>query len=185
MKPEKNRTGSKLLIAICVFFLLGCLSWKAAEIANANTTLKVKISLVGSTYSIARHGAIPVRFDWYDTNAFLVRFQVSNPSSTPCTIGFFSCGSCYQWGTDNTNVSIQYWGCHKNIGMSMTLDSTNVYSGELPIVVQPDTKPERLSFRMFFVPNKKEKCDRGWALVQGNWAEGKYWSNEIKITVVP
>jgi len=89
------------------------------------------------------------------------------------------------WGTDNTNVFVLGWGSHKNIGMSMTLDSTHFFSGELPIVVRTNTNPGPLSFRMCFVPIKKEDCDSGWALVEGKWAEGKYWSNEITITVVP
>jgi hypothetical protein len=191
MKHGNNRFVSKLLITVCVFLLLGCVIWKVAEAADAIVQPEVEISPFESTYSFARHGhAREVLFDGYrtnafDTNAFLVRFKVSNPSSTPCIIGYETCGYCYQFGTDNTNVSVQVWGCHANVGVSMTIDSTHVYSGELPLVVRTDTKPGQLSFRMCFVPLKKEDCDSGWALVQGNWATGKYWSDKITITVAP
>ena len=89
----------------------------------------------------------------------------------------------FSWGTDNTNVVVQGWGCHKNIADGMTLDSTNVYSRELPILVRTNTKPGQLSFRMCFAPIKREDCD--WPDREGNCAEGKYWSDKITITVVP
>jgi len=185
MKPEKNRTGPKLLITICVFFLLGGVIWIVAEIANANVPLKVEISPVENTYSFARHGRAQESMDTYDTNAFLVRFRVSNPSSTPYRIGIWSCTYFFQWGTDNTNVYILGWGSHKNVVGGMTLDSTNVYSRELPIIVRTNTKPGQMSFRMCFTPVKREDCDFPDREPEGNWAEGQYWSNEITITVVP
>jgi hypothetical protein len=163
-----------------VFLLFGIAPLKAFDTHKTNIPLKVEISPAENIYSFARHGrAEQVE---HDTNAFLIHFRVSNPSSTPCAIAVMTCSYFQSWETDNTNVFVRVWGCDSNFPRGILLGS---YSGELPIVVKKDTRLGQLSFRICFASIKKESCVDSWSRAQTNWADGKYWSNEINITVAP
>jgi hypothetical protein len=167
-------------IAVVSVILFGTVLLQAFDADKMSIPLKVEILPVENTYSFARNGH--AKQEEHDTNAFLVRFRVSNPSRTPCAIAVMSCSYFQSWGTDNTNVYVQVWSCDANFPHGLLLGS---YSGELPVVVKKDTRPGQLSFRMCFTSIKKEDCIDSWSLSQTNWADEKYWSNKIKITVVP
>ena len=140
-------------------------------------------------YSLAKYPQTRPNVGSAALGTFKVRFRVSNPAATPCAIGVWTCGYCLQWGTDNTNVYVEVWGCDSNWPYGVFLDSTyiakDVYEGELPIMVRTNTKLGNISFRMCFIPEKKEKCNDNPSNTLTNWAEGKYWSNPVTITVVP
>jgi hypothetical protein len=188
MKLGKNQFISKLLIAVCVFLLLGCVICTAAEAANANIELEVEISPVESTYFFAQHSHAQLidhaklMVDTDDTNVFLVRFRVSNPTNPPCAIAVMTCSTYGSWQTDSTNVFVKAWDCDHNFPHGILLGA---YSGEIPILVTANTKPGNITFRMCFTSVKKEECIDNWSRAQKIWAEGTYWSNPVTITVVP
>ena len=152
------------------------------ETANTNIALSVEVSPVETNYSLARHGR--AKQEQNDPNAFLIHFRVSNPSNVPCAIGVMTCSYWQHWQTDNEKVSVKVWGCDHNGLNGISLNSTNVYSGDVPIIVRPDSKPGQLSFRMAFTPGTNRGTDN-FSIAQTNWAEGTFWSDEIKIRVVP
>ena len=78
------------------------------------------------------------------------------------------------------------WMLDPDIDETKIIDSTNVYSGELPLKVSTNTKPGNISFRMCFTLLKKTQLMRDGILPERtNLAEGEYWSKEVTITVVP
>jgi hypothetical protein len=180
-----RRTIPKNIAAICVSLILGIALLIVLQTKQQNFPLTVEVTPVESTYSLAKYWHTELTVNEPPSNAFMVHFRVSNPSSTPCAIAVMTCSYFQCWGTDGTNVFVPGWGCDGNFPYGIPLFSTNVYSGEVPIGVLKNTKPGQLSFRMCFKSLKKEDCDDNWSRSQTNWADGKYWSNEIKITVVP
>ena len=182
MKLEIDQISPKLFVMVCFYLILGGVLAEGAETTHTNLALSVKILPVEAQYSLARHGR--VKQEQNDTNAFSIHFRVSNPSNAPCAIAVMTCSYWQHWQTDNKTVSVNVWGCNKNGLSGVGLDSTNVYSGDVPIIVRHDTKPGQLSFRMAFTPRTNRGTDN-FSMAQTNWAKGTFWSNEITIQVVP
>jgi hypothetical protein len=161
-------------------FVVGCTPARSPDAATGN--LKVEVTPAETTYSVGRNG----RAVGPDTNAFFVRFRVSNRNSNPCLIGVMTTGYNVQWRTDNEAVSVGDWACMHNFAVLHLLTSTNSYTDQLYLVVKPTEKGHDVTFRMAFspitnfaVPPPMEEPPVAGATVIG----GTYWSGEIKIKV--
>ena len=157
--------------------------------------LKVEVTPAETTYSIGRHGR--------GTNAFLVRFRVSNLNSDPCLIWVMTCSYWDHWKTDNEAVSVDTGSCDSNYPILRLLTLTNPYIGELRLVVQPIAKGHEITFHMAFSPMTNftitppvealpptvdttvstNPYTGALRLVSTPVIGGTYWSEKIKIKV--
>lgn len=188
---KKNLFAGGISLLLIVLIKMGKTNTNQVSDPNPSPSnhvpLNITVSPDDGVYSLSKNVRLH-DWDWWprDKHLYCVRFCVSNPVSTPCAIGVYS--DCYggEWKTDNTNVAVWDWACDANFEVMELLESTNVYSKELPIRVSKNIKPGNVSFRMCFTPFNKTKMSRYGFLLSGtNLAEGDYWSNEITIEVVP
>lgn len=153
-------------------------------------TLNVKVIPPQTTYSLKQYE----KYDYHElTNAFLVRFQVTNPDPTPGTIWVMSCSYNGHWETDNKEVSIGGWGCDGNapIGIILSLRGANTningwphrvdtaYTDDLPLLINPTAKGKDLAFRIAFTPLTGPNIPPG----RINPPLKTYWSDKITLKV--
>lgn len=165
-----------VLVALSV---VGCAPAGSSEGTAAEGNLKVEVTPAETTYSISRNGR--------RTNAFLVRFRVSNLSSNPCLIGVMTCSYWDHWRTDNRVVSVESGACDSNFAILRILTSTNPYTGELPLIVWSTAIGHEITFRMAFSPitnfTVTPPMEGPPPVVGATVIGGTYWSEKIKINV--
>jgi hypothetical protein len=182
---EKSRYANTIRIVV-LFALVVSLPMLAHAAGTSEIVLTVQATPVESTYSLKRFGQ--KLNEWQSsTNDFLIHVCVSNTNRTPCAVLAMSCSYYDEWRTDNADVSIRDWDCDKNFPAPHILDSTNVYSENLSILIDPARKLGDVTFRLGFQSdtNFEEDEDVRSGLYLYPVVHGIFWSNPIKINVVP
>lgn len=101
---------------------------------------------------------------------FTVGLRVENPTSTDQIVRVMSCGWYDEWKASNTNLTLDRWGCDKNIPKDVVIPPGRAYTNQLGMYIIRPISEKTLSFRMGFTPIDSQET---------------FWGDEVTLNILP